>query len=45
MNPAPRFSSDEYAARLAKTRAAMEAAGVDCLIVSDPLQHALADRV
>ena len=36
MNPEPRFTADEYAARLAKTRAAMEAKGVDCLIVSDP---------
>lgn len=35
-NPTPRFSADEYAARLARTRAAMEAAGLDCLIVSDP---------
>ena len=35
-NPEPRFSADEYARRLAKTRAAMEAKGVDCLIVSDP---------
>ena len=30
------FSRDEYAERLAKTRAAMERAGLDLLIVSDP---------
>ena len=30
------FSREEYAARLAKTRAAMERAGVEALIVSDP---------
>jgi len=35
-NPEPRFTADEYAARLAKTRAAMEAKGIGCLIVSDP---------
>lgn len=35
-DPAPRFSADEYAARLAKTRAAMAAQGIECLIVSDP---------
>ena len=35
-NPDPRFTADEYAARLAKTRAAMEAKGIECLIVSDP---------
>ncbi len=32
----PRFSADEYAARLVKTRAAMEAKGIELLIVSDP---------
>jgi len=31
-----RFSRDEFAARLAKTRAAMEKKGVDLLIVTDP---------
>lgn len=31
-----RFSRDEYAERLSKTRAAMEAAGVDLLIATDP---------
>ena len=31
-----RFTHDEYAARLDATRAAMEAAGIDLLIVSDP---------
>lgn len=36
MNPAPRFSAEEYAARLDRTRAAMEAAGLDALVVSDP---------
>ena len=35
-NPDPRFTAAEYAARLARTRAAMAGAGVDCLIVSDP---------
>lgn len=35
-NPYPRFTPEEYDARLARTRAAMEAKGVDCLIVSDP---------
>jgi ectoine hydrolase len=35
-NPEPRFAADEYAARLAGTRAAMEARGIDCLVVSDP---------
>ena len=35
-NPDPRFTADEYAARLAKTRAAMEAQGIDLLIVTDP---------
>lgn len=35
-NPAPRFSPDEYAMRLARTRDAMAAQGIECLIVSDP---------
>jgi ectoine hydrolase len=35
-NPEPRFSADEYAARLRKTRAAMEDRGIDLLVVSDP---------
>ncbi|HVL20101.1 MAG TPA: ectoine hydrolase DoeA [Amaricoccus sp.] len=35
-NPDPRFTAEEYAARLAATRAAMEAKGIECLIVSDP---------
>ncbi|TPE46892.1 ectoine hydrolase DoeA [Amaricoccus solimangrovi] len=35
-NPDPRFTPAEYADRLARTRAAMEASGIDCLIVSDP---------
>lgn len=30
------FNRDEYAARIAKTRKAMEANGVDHIIVSDP---------
>jgi ectoine hydrolase len=30
------FTRAEYDGRIAKTRAAMEAAGIDCLIVSDP---------
>jgi ectoine hydrolase len=36
VTPNLKFSLDEYAARLAKTRQAMEAKGVDLLIVSDP---------
>ncbi len=32
----PRFDVDEYVGRLAKTRAAMETAGVDLLVVTDP---------
>ncbi|MHC8508368.1 MAG: ectoine hydrolase DoeA [Rhodospirillales bacterium] len=32
----PRFSNEEYAARLAATRAAMDAAGIDLLIATDP---------
>jgi ectoine hydrolase len=35
-NPEPRFSADEYAARLRKTRAAMEDRGIDLLVVTDP---------
>lgn len=35
-NPTPRFSRDEYTARLARTRAAMQARGIDTLIVTDP---------
>ncbi|MBC58665.1 MAG: ectoine hydrolase DoeA [Confluentimicrobium sp.] len=35
-NLSPLFTPDEYAARLAATRAAMEARGLDALIVSDP---------
>ena len=34
--PVLRFTPDEFAARLSKTRAAMEAAGCDLLIVTDP---------
>ena len=34
--PILNFSRDEYSQRLAKTRAAMAAAGVDVIIVSDP---------
>jgi len=34
--PVLRFTPDEFAARLAKTRAAMEANGCDLLIVTDP---------
>lgn len=34
--PVLNFSRDEYSQRLAKTRAAMAAAGVDVIIVSDP---------
>lgn len=34
--PTLNFSRDEYAQRLAKTRAAMERAGVELLICSDP---------
>ncbi|HTS91997.1 MAG TPA: ectoine hydrolase DoeA [Stellaceae bacterium] len=35
-NPVLNFSRAEYAARLAKTRAAMEKAGLDLLIATDP---------
>src|SRR5690606_11835971 len=35
-SPSLKFTRDEYAARLAKTRQAMEANGIDVLIVSDP---------
>ncbi len=35
-NPTPRFSRDEYTARLTRTRAAMQARGIDILIVTDP---------
>ena len=35
-DPVLNFSRAEYAARLAKTRAAMEKAGLDLLVVSDP---------
>ena len=35
-NPSPRFTAAEYADRLACTRAAMAARGVELLIVSDP---------
>ena len=35
-NPNPLFSAEEYGGRLARTRAAMEAQGLDALIVSDP---------
>jgi len=35
-NPRPRFSREEYGARIAKTRAAMDGAGIDLLIASDP---------
>lgn len=34
--PTLKFTREEFAARLAKTRAAMEAKGIDLLIVSDP---------
>ena len=35
-NPNPRFTRQEYAERLAKTRRAMEGKDIDLLIVSDP---------
>jgi len=35
-NDAPWFSRDEFASRIAKTRAAMQAAGIEFLIVTDP---------
>ena len=41
MQPNLKFSRSEYADRLAKTRSAMEAKGVDLLIVSDPSQRGL----
>ena len=34
--PTLHFTQDEYVARLAKTRVAMERAGIDLLVVSDP---------
>jgi ectoine hydrolase len=34
--PTLHFTADEYAARLAKTRGAMEKAGIEVLVVSDP---------
>ena len=36
IEPTLRFSREEYDMRIAKTRAAMQAAGVDVIIVSDP---------
>lgn len=36
MNPKPHFSAQEYEARLRKTRTAMQARGIEALIVSDP---------
>ena len=36
MQPNLKFTREEYAARLAKTRQAMEAKGIDVLICSDP---------
>lgn len=36
VTPRLHFSKDEYAARVAKTRAAMSAQGIELLIVSDP---------
>ncbi len=35
-NPHPRFFREEYGARVARTRAAMEEAGIEMLIASDP---------
>ena len=35
-SPSLKFTREEYAERLAKTRCAMEAKGVDALIISDP---------
>src|SRR5690554_6688783 len=35
-NPTFRFSRDEYAARLALTRAAMQKRGIEVMIVTDP---------
>ncbi len=43
--PNLKFSLGEYEARLAKTRRAMEAKGIDLLIVQRPVQHGLADRL
>ena len=45
MQPNLKFSREEYADRLARTRAAMEAKGIELLIVSDPSNMALADRL
>ncbi|SMY07419.1 M24 family metallopeptidase [Flavimaricola marinus] len=36
VNPKPAFTDAEYASRIEKTRTAMDAAGIDVLIVSDP---------
>ena len=36
MQPNLKFTREEYAERLAKTRRAMEARGVDVLVCSDP---------
>lgn len=36
VEPALKFTRDEFAARLARTRAAMQAKGIDLLICSDP---------
>ncbi len=35
-NPDPAFTTDEYRARILRTRAAMAAAGVDVMLVTDP---------
>ncbi len=35
-DPHPRFSREEYGARIAKIRVAMDGAGIDLLIASDP---------
>ena len=44
MQPILKFTRGEYADRLVKTRKAMEARGIDLLIVSDPSNMAwLAD--
>ncbi len=45
MQPNLKFSRGEYADRLAKTRKAMEAKGVDLLDRQRSVQHGLADRL
>ncbi len=45
MQPNLKFSREEYADRLAKTRKAMDAKGIDLLDRQRSVQHGLADRL